>query len=110
MTEFSGAGDSSDFGGYTILLESGDNEYVNFSGIEISKIKTEEKIFDYISLMGNNMCPYAFMVRKKSTYFISNLYIIVEIDKIEEGTLLNATNENLESFLYHLWKLWCRFF
>ena len=37
MTEFSGAGDSSDFDGNTILLECGDNEYVYISGFENSK-------------------------------------------------------------------------
>ena len=67
MTEFSGANDSSDFDGNTNLLECGDNDYVNMSGLQLSKIKTEDKIIDYLSLMGKNMCPYAFMVGQKYT-------------------------------------------
>ena len=55
---------TSDFDGNTILLECKDNEYVYISGLEISKFKTDDKIIDYISLMGNNMCPYPIMVGK----------------------------------------------
>ena len=62
MTEFSGANDHSDFDGYTILLERGDDENVYNSGFEICIIKTDDKIIDYISLMGNNKCTYALMV------------------------------------------------
>ena len=54
--------------------------------------------------MENNMCPYATMVSEKNTYFISNHYKFIENDKIEEGTLLDATNNNLDPFLYHLGK------
>ena len=51
MTEFSGAIDSSDFDGNTILLECADNEYVYISGLEFFKFNTKDKIIDYISLM-----------------------------------------------------------
>ena len=102
MTEFSGAGDSPDCDGNTILLECGDKEYVYISGFEKSKFKTDEKIMDYISLMGNNMCPYAIMDEEEYTYFISYHYKFFENDKTEEGTLLSATNNNLDPFLYHL--------
>ena len=104
MTEFSGAGDSSDFDGNTSLLECGDNEYVYISGFEISKFKTDDKIIEYISVMGNNICPSAVMLGEKYTYFISKHYKFIENDKIEEGSLIKATNYNLDSFLYHLRK------
>ena len=100
----SGAGDSSDFETDTVLVECGDNEYVNFSGCEISKFKTDDKIVDYISLMGNDMCPYAIMFGTEHTYFISNHYNFFENGKIAEGTLLNGTNNNLDPFLHHLGK------
>ena len=72
MTEISGANDSSDFDGNTILLERVDNEYVYFSGCEIIKFKTVDKIIDYISLMGNNMCPYTFAIGEKKYMFLLN--------------------------------------
>ena len=68
MTDFSGAGDSCDFDGNTILLECEDIGYVNLSGFEVSKFETDDKFIDYISLMGNNMCPCAIMVGENYTY------------------------------------------
>ena len=57
-TEFSGAADnSSDFDGNTLSLQCENNEYVYSSGLEIFQFKTNDKIRDYISLMGNNMTP-----------------------------------------------------
>ena len=74
------------------------------SEIENSKFKADDKIIGYTSLMGNNMRPHAIMVGENYTYFISNHHKFIENDKIEEGTLLNGTNKNLEPFLYHLGK------
>ena len=104
MTEFSGANDSSDFDRNTLLLDFEINEYVYISGLEIIKFKTEDKIIDYISLMGNNMVPYAFVIGEKYTYFIYHRYKFIENDKMEEGTLLNATNYSLDPFDYHVEK------
>ena len=88
MTQFSGAANnSSDFHGNTLLLECENNEYVYISGLEIIKLKTDEKIIDYISLMGNNMIPYAIMIGQRYTYFLYHRYKFIGNDKIEEGTL-----------------------
>ena len=68
MTEFSGAADnSSDFDGNTLLLQCENNEYVYISGLEIVKFKTDDKIKDYISLIGNNMVLYAIILGEKYT-------------------------------------------
>ena len=104
MTEFSGAGDKTDFDGTTLLLECENNDYVYISGIEIFQFKTGYKIIVYISLMGNNICPYTSVLGEKFTYYISTHYKFNENDKIEEGTLLNATNDSLDLFDYHLEK------
>ena len=69
------------------LLEFEDNEYVYISGLEIFKLKTDDKIIDYISLMGNNMCPYTFMIGEKYTYSIAHNYKLIENNKTEKGTL-----------------------
>ena len=104
MTENSGALNKSEFDGNTILLECEDNKYVYISGLEIFEFRTDDKIIDYISLMGNNMVPYTFGVGEKYSYFISDLYNFIENDKIEEGSLLNRTNDNLDPYYYHLEK------
>ena len=68
MTEFSGsANNSSEFDGNTLLVECENNEYVYISGLEITKFKIDDKIIDYISLMGNNMIPHAIMIGEKLT-------------------------------------------
>ena len=100
MTEFSDAVDG--FDGNTILLDFENNKYIYISRYEIFEFKTDDKIIDYISLMGNNMVPYAYAIGEKYTYFIYHCYKSIENDKIEEGTLLNATDTSLDPFDYHL--------
>ena len=105
MSDISGASNnSSRFDGNTLLLECEDNEYVYISGLEITKFKIDDKIIDYISLMGNNMTPYAIMIGERYTFFLYHRYKYIENDKIDEGTLLNATNGSLYPYDYHLEK------
>ena len=105
MTELSGATDnSSRFDGNTLLLECEDNEYVYISGFEITKFKIDDKIIDYISLIGNNMIPHAIIIGERYTYFLYHRYDFIENDKIEEGTLLNAANISSDPYEYHLEK------
>ena len=92
MTQFSEANDSSSFDGNTFLLECEDNEYVYISGSENFNFKTDDTIIDYISLIANNMIPYAIIIGEKYTYFVAHHYKFIENDKIEEATLLNSTN------------------
>ena len=104
MTEFSEAEDKVEFDGNTLLLQCENNEYVYISGLEFFKFKTDDKIIDYISLMGNNMTPYTFAVGEKFTSSLSSNYKFIENDKIEEGILLNATNNSLDPYDYHVEK------
>ena len=83
MTEFSGGNDNSDFDGNTILLECQDNEYVYIPGCETVKITTDDKSLDYISPLGNNMCPYTFAIGEKNTYLISTQYKFNKNDEVE---------------------------
>ena len=81
MTEFSGASNnSSRFDGNTLVLECEDNEYVYISGLEITNFKIDDKIIDYISLMGNNMTLYAIMIGERYTYFLYHRYKLIEND------------------------------
>ena len=98
LTQFSGAFDSSDFDGNTILLECEDNEYVYIFGLGIFNFEADGKIINYITLMGNNMVPHAIIIGEKYTYFIAHLSIFIENDKIEKGSLLISLNP----FAYHI--------
>ena len=84
MTQFSGANDSSSFDGNTLLLECENNEYVYISGLEIFKFKTDDKIIDYTSLIGNNMIPYTFAAGENihiSYPLITNLLKTIKLMK-----------------------------
>ena len=104
MTEISGALKNSNFGGKTILLDCEDSKYFYNSGQEIFEFRTSDKIIDYKSLMGYNMSPYVFAVGSRYTYFISTHYKFFENDKIEEGKLLNSSDDCLDPYDYHLSK------
>ena len=54
--------------------------------------------------MANNMTPYAIMVGDRYTYFLYHRYKFIENDKIEEGTLLNRTDNSLDPYDYHVEK------
>ena len=110
MTEFSGAGDHSDFDGNAFLPECEDNEHVCFSGLDFFKIKNDDKIIEHSSLTGSNMVLYTFTVGELYTYLLPTHSKVIENEKIEEGTSLNATKDRLEPFEYHLGKKWCKFF
>ena len=92
MTEISVAVDNVGFDGNTLSLEFEVNEDVYNSGLEIFIFKTDDKIIDYISLMGNNTCPYAIMIGEKYTCFIAHYYKFIENNKTEEGTLLISSD------------------
>ena len=47
---------------------------------------------------------YTIAFGERYTYFISKQYNYSEYDRIEEGTFLNNTSNNLDPFAYHLEK------
>ena len=96
--------DRDDLDGNTLLLECDNNEYVYIGGLEIIKFQSEDKIIDYVSLIGYNMIPFVIAVGERYTYFLYNRYRFIENDKIEESTLLNTTNFSLDPFDYHVQK------
>ena len=50
------------------------------------------------------MIPYALVIGEKYTYFLYNRYKFIKNDNIEEGSLLNATNYDLDLYNYHVQK------
>ena len=104
MTDFSRTLNKSNFDGNTILLECEENKYFFISGLEIFEFRTFDKNLDYISLMGNKMIPYTFAVGEKYTYYISTHNKFTENDRIQEGILLNSSNDCLNHCGYHLSK------
>ena len=50
------------------------------------------------------MISYTFAVGENYTSFLSSHYKFIENDKIEEGTSLNAKNNSLDPYEYHVEK------
>ena len=74
MMRFSAAAENSSiFDRNTLLIEFQNNEYIYISGLEIIKFKTDDKIIDYISLMGNNMILMLMQLEK-------NIHILYTIN------------------------------
>ena len=75
MTENSGAFDKSVFDGNTILLklveENDEHRFLYIDGDMISSSLTNDKLYKYISNMGNNLTPYSIAIGWKNLYFLS---------------------------------------
>ena len=67
MTDIS-RGHEKDYDDNTILLFLGNNNYIFISN-SIEKIKIDDKIEKYYSLVGNNDVPYPMAIGKKNIYF-----------------------------------------
>ena len=91
MTEFSGAEDEEEFDGNTLLLECENNELVHISGLEIFKFQTDDKIIDYISLMGNNIVPYAIILGEKYLYHFFLYFTYFFLIEKREISLISYT-------------------
>ena len=52
--------------------------------------------------MGNNMIQTALTFGEKHTKFISDLYNLIENNKIEEGIVFHSTHDSLNSSDYYL--------
>ena len=75
MTEFSGAEDKEVFDGNTILLEIGKennkHRYVYIGGDMVCSFLTNDRIYKYISNMGNNLTPYSIATGEESYYLLA---------------------------------------
>ena len=75
MTEFSGAKDKEVFDGNTILLEIGKEnnkpKYVYIDGDMVCSFLTIDKIYEYVSNMGNNLSPYSVATSLENYYLLA---------------------------------------
>ena len=94
MTALSGAFNKICFDGNTILLkaciENGENKYVYISGDMVCSFMTNDIIYEYVSNMGNNLCPYSFATGKENYYLLTPNFSFIKKDKIDYNTILNG--------------------
>ena len=100
MTEFSGAEDKEFFNGNTILLkvseENNRHRYVYIGGDKVCSFLTNDKIYKYISNMGNNLSPYSIAIGWENIYYLTPYFKFAkkekDIDEDDIDKLFNYQN------------------
>ena len=94
MTEFSRAEDKEVFNGNTILLEIGKqnfkHRYVYIGGDMVCSFLACDRIYEYISNMGNNLSPYSFATGEENYYLLAPNFKFIKKDKVDYDTLLGG--------------------
>ena len=87
MTEFSGAEDKEVFNGNTILLEIGKennkHRYVYIGGDRVCSFLTNDKIYKYLSNMGNNLTPYSIAIGYENSYYLTPYFRYIKKKNID---------------------------
>ena len=87
MTEFSGARNREVFDGNTILLkvseENDRHRYVYIGGDKVCSFLTDDKIYKYISNMGNNLSPYSIAIGWENVYYLTPCFRFVKRKNID---------------------------
>ena len=87
MTEFSGAGDKEVFNGITILLgigkENNKHRYVFIGGDMVCSFLTNDRIYKYISNMGNNITPCSIAIGWENIYYLTPYFIFIQKENID---------------------------
>ena len=94
MTEFSGAKDKEVFDGNTILLEIGKennkHKFVYIGGDMVCSFLTCDRIYEYISNMGNNLIPYSVAMGWDNYYLLAPNFKFIKKDKIDYNTIMDG--------------------
>ena len=93
LTKFSGAFDRKVFDGNTIILkkseENNKHKYVCIGGDMMCSFMTSDNLYEYISNMGNNLCPYSVGTGEENYNLLAPNFKFVKKDKIDYNTMLD---------------------
>ena len=94
LTALSRAFNKGCFDGNTILLkvgiENGKNKYVYIGGDMVCSFMISDNIYESISNMGNNLCPYSVATGEENYYLLAPNFIFIKKDKIVYNTILDG--------------------
>ena len=86
ITEFSGAEDKEVFDGNTILLKIGEEKikhrYVYIGGDMVCSFLTNDRIYKYISNVGNNLTPCSIAIGMENIYYSTPYFKFTEKQNI----------------------------
>ena len=92
MTASSGAFNKKCFDRNTILLkvgiEIGKHKYVYIGGDMVCSFMTIDNIYEYISNMGNILCPYSVATGEENYYLLAAKFSFIKKDKMDYDTIL----------------------
>ena len=84
----------STFDGNTILLkiseENGKHNYAYIGGDMICSFMTNDNIYEYISNMGNNLCPYSVAIGEENYNLLTPNFKFFKKDKIDYDAILDG--------------------
>ena len=91
MTEFSGAKDKKVFHGNTSSLkvseENNKHRYVYIGGDMVCSFVTNDRIYIYISNIGNNITPYSIAIGWENIYFVTPYFKFTKKENIDENDI-----------------------
>ena len=94
LTMFSGAFDKKSIWWKHILLkiseENGKHKYVYIGGDMVCSFMTSDNIYEYISNMGNNLCPYIVATVEENYYLLAPNFKFIKKDKIDYDVILDG--------------------
>ena len=92
--------------GKTILLftsqERARHRYIYIGVDMICSFLTNDKVYEYISNMGNNLIPISIAIGDENMYFLIRHFIFIRRDRIDNNKFLNTIEKNLYPFNYYL--------
>ena len=79
--------DKKDYDGNTILIklfeENNKHRFVYIGGDKVCSFTTDDKIYKYISNMGNNLTPYSIAIGWENIYFLTPYFRVIKKENID---------------------------
>ena len=92
MTEFSGARDKEVIDGNTILLKIGEennkHRYIYIGGDMLCSFLTNDRIYKYISNMGNNLTPCSIAIGWENLYYLTPYFKFNKKENVDENDFI----------------------
>ena len=104
MTAFSGAFNKPVFEGNTISLriseENDKHRYLYIGSDMVCSFQTNDKIYEYISNMGNNLVPYSITIVEENIYFSNPDFEFIKKENIKNIKLMEKIEKFVDLFDY----------
>ena len=105
MTTLSVYFDKSIYDGNTFLIKISEqidrHRGVYIGGDMIFSFLTNDKVYKYISNVGNNLTPYSLAIGEENIYFLTPHFIFIKRKNINDNELLKSNGNSVDPFEYH---------